>query len=93
MEPSQGTHFFQNLTSAGVVYFTVNPFAKNSDVGIGEVYFDTAVLDSMPAEYESEAVRVVRFPAPLLIGINGKKGRGVVKLPDMQSRAVPGSEK
>ncbi len=93
VEPSQGTHFFQNLTSAGVGYFTVNPFAKNSDVGIGEDYFDTAVLDSMPAEYESEAVRVVRFPAPLLIGINGKKGRGVVKLPDMQSRAVPGSEK
>ena len=82
VEPSQGTHFFQNLTSAGVGYFTVNPFATAARAGRRADYFNPAVLDAMPAEYESDAVRVVRFPAPLLIGINGKKGIGVVRLPD-----------
>lgn len=82
VEPSQGTHFFQNLTSAGVGYFTVNPFATAARAGRRADYFNPAVLDAMPAEYESDAVRVVRFSAPLLIGINGKKGIGVVRLPD-----------
>lgn len=81
VEPSQGTHFFQNLTSAGVGYFTVNPFATPSASGAKYDYFDFASLDAMPAVYESDSVRVVRFPSPLLIGINGKKGIGVVKLP------------
>ncbi len=82
VEPSQGTHFFQNLTSAGVGYFTVNPFASASSAAAqGVDYMNVEVLDSMSAEYESEAVRVVRFPSPLLIGINGKKGIGVVRLP------------
>lgn len=81
VEPSQGTHFFQNLTSAGVGYFTVNPFATAMQPGKHPDYFNPEVLDSIPAEYETEAVRVVRFPTPLLIGINGKKGIGVVRLP------------
>lgn len=82
VEPSQGTHFFQNLTSAGVGYFTVNPFATAMQPGKHPDYFNPEVLDSIPAEYETEAVRVVRFPTPLLIGINGKKGIGVVRLPE-----------
>lgn len=81
VEPSQGTHFFQNLTSAGVGYFTVNPFATAMQPGKRPDYFNPEVLDSIPALYETEAVRVVRFPTPLLIGINGKKGIGVVRLP------------
>lgn len=44
-----------------------------------------ATLDAMPAVYESEAVRVVRFPAPLIIGIDGKKRHGVVAKPDASS--------
>ncbi len=77
IEPSQGTHFFQNLTSFGVGYFTVNPF-----VGDGS-FFDLAWLDSMPAEYENEHIRVVRFDSPLRIGIDGRKSVGVVLKPDV----------
>ena len=72
IEPSQGTHFFQNLTSFGVGYFTVNPFGHDD-------FFDCAYLDSLPAEYESENLRLVSFPQPIMIGIDGKKGCGVVK--------------
>lgn len=74
IEPSQGTHFFQNLTSFGVGYFTVNPFGADD-------LFDAAFLDSMPAIYESEGLRMVEFDAPITIGIDGKKGRGVVLRP------------
>lgn len=71
MEPSQGTHFFQNLTSFGVGYFTV-------DEGKGSGLFDHAYLDAMPAIYESDAVRVVRFDSPLTIAINGRSSKGIV---------------
>lgn len=76
IEPSQGTHFFQNLTSFGVGYFTINPA---SDDGI----YDVDYLNSLPADYESEFVRIVTFPSPLPIGINGRKGVGVVVKPDL----------
>lgn len=71
IEPSQGTHFFQNLTSFGVGYFTINPT-------ISDGVYNIDYLNSLPAEYESERVRIVKFPQPLDIAINGKKGIGVV---------------
>ena len=74
IEPSQGTHFFQNLTSFGVGYFTVDPSAGNG-------FIDTAYLDAQPAIHESDAVRVVAFPAPLTIAINGRKSKGIVEKP------------
>lgn len=74
IEPSQGTHFFQNLTSFGVGYFTI-------DTRLETGFVDYALLDSMPAVYETENVRVVRFDSPLPIGINGLKGEGVVLKP------------
>lgn len=74
VEPSQGTHFFQNLTSMGVGYFTVDEKA-----GTGFCHFD--MLDARPAEYESPTLRVVRFDAPFVIGIDGRKGLGVVAAP------------
>lgn len=74
IEPSQGTHFFQNLTSFGVGYFTVNPYGNND-------YIDMDWLDSLSAEYESENLRLVSLGAPCLIGIDGKKGRGVIVKP------------
>lgn len=79
IEPSQGTHFFQNLTSFGVAYFTVDP---SSEKGI----CDTAYLDSLEAVHESGPVRVVRFDRPLTIAVNGMKGTGVVckPLPDKE---------
>lgn len=72
IEPSQGTHFFQNLTSFGVGYFTIDTTAGNG-------YFDTEYLESLPAKYESEHIRVVEFSSPLTIAINGRKGKGIVK--------------
>ena len=72
IEPSQGTHFFQNLTSFGVGYFTINP---SSNDGI----YDIDYLNSLPATYESENIRIVEFSNPLTIGINGRKGVGIVK--------------
>ncbi len=74
IEPSQGTHFFQNLTSFGVGYFTVNPFGKDD-------YIDQEFLDAQPAEYESEFVRVVDFSTPITIGIDGRRTSGIVCKP------------
>ncbi len=76
IEPSQGTHFFQNLTSFGVGYFTIDTSSNN---GIYDVEF----LNRMPAVYESEFLRIVKFNSPLTIGINGRKGSGVVVKPDI----------
>lgn len=72
IEPSQGTHFFQNMTSFGVGYITVNPYA-----GDGVLSFDT--LDAMPAVYETEYLRRVRFDHPLEICIDGVNNKGIIK--------------
>ena len=71
VDPSQGTHFFQNLTSFGVGYFTID---ENRNDGC----FHKATLDAMLAVEETEHVRVVRFEKGLRIMMDGKKGEGVV---------------
>lgn len=75
IEPSQGTHFFQNLTSFGVGYFSINPFLSNDG------FFDENYLNNLPAIFETELVRHVRFTQPVYIKINGKKKVGVVLKP------------
>ena len=75
IEPSQGTHFFQNLTSFGVGYFTIDPDGGNG-------FMDFEYLNSRPADYESDFVRIVTFEASLPIGINGRTGTGVVAKPE-----------
>ena len=74
VDPSQGTHVFQNLTSFGVGYFTVNPFK-------GDGWFDEAFLNAQPAVEETEYLRHVRFDAPITIKMDGKKSLGVVLKP------------
>ena len=74
VDPSQGTHFFQNLTSFGVGYFTVNPFK-------GDGWFDEAFLNAQPAVEETEYLRHVHFDAPITIKMDGKKSLGVVLTP------------
>jgi hypothetical protein len=74
VDPSQGTHFFQNLTSFGVGYFTINTYT-------GDGVFQKEILDSMPAIEETEYVRHVCFDRPLKIMMDGKKQTGVVLLP------------
>ncbi len=74
VDPSQGTHFFQNLTSFGVGYFTINTYT-------GDGILQTSVLDALPAIEETEHVRHVRFPHPIKIMMDGKKQHGVALLP------------
>lgn len=75
VDPSQGTHFFQNLTSFGVGYFTINAY-------INDGLYRQDLLDSMPAINETQYVRHVRFEKPLKIMMDGKKQKGVVMLPE-----------
>ena len=74
VDPSQGTHFFQNLTSFGVGYFTINPFK-------GDGWFDEAFLNAQPAVEETDYIRHVRFDAPITIKMDGKRSLGVVLKP------------
>lgn len=73
-DPSQGTHFFQNLTSFGVGYFTISNHT-------GEGLFRNELFDSMPAVEETQFVRHVRFDKPLKIMMDGLHQEGVVILP------------
>jgi len=78
VEPSQGTHFFQNLTSFGVGYFTVDPEG-------GQGYIDNEYLNGLEAIYEDEFVRVVEFDDPVGIAINGRSGLGTVVKPEFNA--------
>jgi CheY-like chemotaxis protein len=74
IDPSQGTHFFQNLTSFRVGYFTVNPYAN-------EGFYDTGFLGSQTANYESSFIRHLHFAEPLRTFIDGKMNTGVILKP------------
>lgn len=71
VDPSQGTHFFQNLTSFGVGYFTINAYMNDG-------LYNQELLNSMPAVEETKYLRWVRFDKPLAVKMNGKKKLGVV---------------
>ena len=75
IDPSQGTHFFQTLTSFGVGYFTVD---TNTEEG---GFVNKEILDAMPAVEETQYVRHVRFDRPLRILMDGKKQEGAVLHP------------
>lgn len=75
VDPSQGTHFFQNLTSFGVGYFTID--TNRDDGGIVQ----KQLLDTMPAIEETSLVRHIHFPRPLRIMMDGRKQVGVVIIP------------
>jgi hypothetical protein len=74
IDPSQGTHFFQNLTSFRVGYFTINPYIK-------EGYYDVDFLNKLNVIYEDGFIRHIRFDNPLEIMIDGKKHMGVILKP------------
>ena len=73
VDPSQGTHFFQNLTSFGVGYFTINAFMND---GI----YNQDYLNGLPAVEETKFLRWVHFENPLTVKMDGKKKIGVVAL-------------
>lgn len=76
VEPSQGTHFFQNLTSFGVAYLTV-------DAAAGSGYCDFDYLDAADADYDDGRVRIVRFAEPVNIAVNGRTGKAIIQKPDL----------
>lgn len=78
IDPSQGTHFFQNLTSFGVGYFTINPFK-------GDGWFDEEYLNNIPAVKETQYLRHVRLEKPMIIKMDGKRSLGVVMKPDQNN--------
>ncbi|HQQ13751.1 MAG TPA: PEP/pyruvate-binding domain-containing protein [Bacteroidales bacterium] len=71
IDPSQGTHFFQNLTSFGVGYFTINPFIKDG-------FYDLSYLENCVAAYEDDFIKHIRFEKPITIAIDGKQNKGVI---------------
>jgi hypothetical protein len=75
IDPSQGTHFFQNLTSFGVGYFTI-------DTNTADGIYRKELLDQMPAVEETKYVRHVRFSQPMRILMDGKKQEGAVLIPN-----------
>lgn len=79
VEPSQGTHFFQNVTSLGVGYLTINPFR-------GDGIFHEDLLDARKALYEGTYLRHVRFDRPLWVCVDGRSNRGMVR------ETAPGEE-
>jgi CheY-like chemotaxis protein len=79
--PSQGTHFFQNLTSFNVGYFTVNP-----ETGDGEIDWDW--LDAQPAVSQRAHVRHIRLKHPILVLMDGKSNEGLI-LKDSELLAPP----
>jgi hypothetical protein len=73
--PSQGSHFFQNLTAFQIGYFTVNPDA-------GEGFIDWEWLSAQPAFAADGCVRHLRFAAPFSVIMNGKTGEGYIFKPE-----------
>lgn len=73
--PSQGSHFFQNLTAFQVGYFTVNPDA-------GEGFVDWDWLNAHPAVEEQGCVRHLRFDSPIAVVMNGRTSRGIILKPE-----------
>ena len=75
IEPSQGSHFFQNMTSFNVGYINVDPWARpNADA------YDQSILDALPAIEETELMRHVRLNKSLEMVIDGFANKAVIKL-------------
>ena len=72
IESSQGTHFFQNVTSLGVGYLSLNPSQ-------GDGSLDLEQLEKMPAWFDGDYMRCVEFDEPLYIYVDGQSKKGIVK--------------
>jgi len=75
VDPSQGTHFFQNLTSLGVSYFTINPFQNDGS-------YDLDFLNSCKSDYETDHIRHLHFEKALVVKVDGRKNIGVILKPN-----------
>src|SRR6202163_1551976 len=75
--PSQGSHFFQNLTAFQIGYFTVNP-----DAGEGSV--DWQWLTQQTAVEEQGCVRHLHFEKPIQVIMNSRTSQGVIFKPEAE---------
>lgn len=73
IDPSQGTHFFQNLTSFNAGYVNVDPYSRPGDV------LDLSSLDAMEALQETEFLRHIRLEEPLKVCVDGRTGQALIK--------------
>ena len=80
--PSQGSHFFQNLTSFQIGYFTVNE-------DLGEGFIDWTWIAAQRAESNLEFVRHLRFDAPVVVKMNGRRNLGLIFKPSAVAAGVP----
>jgi hypothetical protein len=71
IDPSQGTHFFQNITSFRIGFFTINPYMNDG-------FYDIEYIDKIPALSENEYFRHIRFEKPLRIEVDGRANKGVI---------------
>lgn len=75
IEPSQGSHFFQNLTSFRIAYFTIYPFKNDG-------FYNLEYLNQVEAEYEDQYFRHLHFNKPLIVKIDGKKSKAIIYKPE-----------
>ena len=73
IDPSQGSHFFQNLTSFTAGYISVDEFSRASD------FVDFEALESLPACEETEFLRHIRLDSPMEVCVDGRTGRAFIK--------------
>ena len=73
IDASQGSHFFQNLTSLGIPYFTLSSFNTHYE-------FNKEWFDSVPATFENEHIRIIHLTSPLLIVVDGKSQKGFIAI-------------
>ena len=71
IDPSQGTHFFQNLTSFKVGYLTINPF-------IDDGFFDVDYLNKHEAVFEDSYLRHISFKNALTAIIDGENNKAAI---------------
>ncbi len=79
-DPTQGSHFFHNITSQGIHYITVNELSGQPSKTSND-FFDWQWINALPALSETEFVRHVRLAKPLLLKINGRKSQAVMISP------------
>ncbi|AFH48012.1 Response regulator [Ignavibacterium album JCM 16511] len=75
VEPSQGSHFFQNITSFMIGYFTINDLKEDG-------YFDWDWILNKPAVEEKQFTKLIRFKNPLTIKMNGQQSKGIILKPE-----------
>ena len=71
IEPSQGTHFFQNITSLGVGYLTIDTVNKDG-------FIDENLISGLECVHESAFVKVYKAPEGMVGYIDRSSNKAIV---------------